>query len=380
MRAPRDGPPGQDETMARRKRRIRRSGLSDKRGMDFPKDELLKVGKDTRLINGAPLHHTLDMRRYLGEFLESIVHLGNKIAVGIDVHSTDWVEVNAGQNDVVNEDYKNFGPGFHSQWIDVISEIAVAWTKRYKTNDPEYENVIRCLFRELQNATHIAGDLIFQVLCGSPSGAFATDRINSLANICYHCLCYLRKYSTLVGFWEYYLTVYGDDTRRSGKAYSYEEFRGCMASIGITVELDKGGNTFLKREFRPYSYKGINILLAPLPLPIVGDIVNWVKKPIFDPVSALEQSVDSYLSEMFHHGQERFDTARSQIQEIFARFGRNPELKDFNTIWVEKYGKVGILPAGSYVDERGEILKHGIAATFLGDPNSFEDDEGYSVE
>jgi len=348
--------------------------------MDFPKDELLKVGKATRLINGAPLHHTLDMRRYLGEFLESIVHLGNKIAVGIDVHSTDWVEVNAGQNDVVNEDYKNFGPGFHSQWIDVISEIAVAWTKRYKTNDPEYENVIRCLFRELQNATHIAGDLIFQVLCGSPSGAFATDRINSLANICYHCLCYLRKYSTLVGFWEYYLTVYGDDTRRSGKAYSYEEFRDCMASIGITVELDKGGNTFLKREFRPYSYKGINILLAPLPLPIVGDIVNWVKKPIFDPVSALEQSVDSYLSEMFHHGQERFDTARSQIQEIFARFGRNPELKDFNTIWVEKYGKVGILPTGSYVNERGEILKHGIAATFLGDLNSFEDDEGYSVE
>nr|UHR49801.1 MAG: polyprotein [Sanya iflavirus 2] len=341
---------------------LRRSGqCANSVFMDFPKDELLKPGKATRLINGAPLHHTIDMRRYCGEFLESLVKLDNKIAVGIDVHSSEWAEVHGGHNDVINEDYKSFGPGFHSQWLDVIAELIVAWTRRYKTSNPEYENVVRCLLAEAKNAVHIAGDLVYQAMCGSPSGAYGTDRINSLANLCYHCLCYLRKYGTLVGFWQHYLIVYGDDTRRVGTAYSYEEFRDCMQSIGITVELEKGGNTFLKREFATYSYRGQVTLLAPLPLPIVGDIVNWIRKPYFDAVSAVEQSVDSYLSEMFHHGQDRFDKARSQILEHLGSWGRNPELKDFNTLWCEKYGKLGVVPPGGHGNERGEILKHAMS-------------------
>ncbi|ARI68317.1 polyprotein [Diamondback moth iflavirus] len=313
--------------------------------MDFPKDELLKPGKDTRLINGAPLHHTLDMRRYLMEFFAAITTINNKIAVGIDVHSGDWALIHGGADDVVDEDYSGFGPGFHSQWMDVVRRIAVAWCKHHKNVDEEYENVVNCLIMELQNAYHVAGDLVYQVLCGSPSGAFATDRINSLANLCYHCLCYLRKYGTLTGFWSHYALVYGDDTRRRETAYTGDEFQECMAGIGIVVNRDKSGVTsFLKRQFIPVEHRDVRVMLAPLPRPIVEDILNWVRKPYTSKLSALEETVGSYLSEIFHHGQDVFHNSRSQIQTILAKHGSHPELPTFDDLFRQKYLNNGVWP------------------------------------
>ncbi|AAQ64627.1 polyprotein [Ectropis obliqua picorna-like virus] len=313
--------------------------------MDFPKDELLKPGKDTRLINGAPLHHTLDMRRYLMEFFAAITTINNKIAVGIDVHSGDWALIHGGADDVVDEDYSGFGPGFHSQWLTVVCPIAVAWCKHHKKVDKEYEDVVNCLIMELQNAYHVAGDLVYQVLCGSPSGAFATDRINSLANLCYHCLCHLRKYGTLTGFWSHYTLVYGDDTRRRETAYTGDEFQECMASVGIVVNRDKSGVTsFLKRQFIPIDHRDVRVMLAPLPRPIVEDILNWVRKPYASKLSALEETVGSYLSEIFHHGQDEFNNSRSKIQAILARHGSHPELPTFDDLFRQKYLSNGVWP------------------------------------
>nr|QKN89050.1 MAG: polyprotein [Iflaviridae sp.] len=313
--------------------------------MDFPKDELLKPGKDTRLINGAPLHHTLDMRRYLMEFFAAITTIDNKIAVGIDVHSGDWALIHGGADDVVDEDYSGFGPGFHSQWLTVVRRIAVAWCKYHKKVDKEYEDVVSCLIMELQNAYHVAGDLVYQVLCGSPSGAFATDRINSLANLCYHCLCHLRKYGTLTGFWSHYTLVYGDDTRRRETAYTGDEFQECMASIGIVVNRDKSGVTsFLKRQFIPTDHRDVRVMLAPLPRPIVEDILNWVRKPYVSKLSALEETVGSYLSEIFHHGQGEFNNSRSKIQAILAKHRSHPELPTFDDLFRQKYLSNGVWP------------------------------------
>lgn len=332
--------------------------------MDFPKDELLKHGKDTRLINGAPLHHSIDMRRYVSECFAALTRLDLHIAVGCDVHSGDWAAIHAGHDNVVDEDYSGFGPGFHSQWIDVVRDIVLEWVKVYKGVDEEYRNVVACLFDELKCAHHIAGDFIYQVMSGSPSGAYGTDRINSIANICYQAYCYRMKYGTLTGFFESYFVVYGDDTRRTEDKFTSTEFQNCMKDIGITVTQNKSGQlSFLKRQFVKYEHKGIPVLLAPLPRPIVVDIVNWVRKPYFSQLHAVTESVDSYLSEMFHHGPVEYDKARREIRSILVAKGCRalPQMKTFDDLFRQKYLSSGLMPiqtqtlAPSSVENRSDM-------------------------
>lgn len=315
--------------------------------MDFPKDELLKPGKDTRLINGAPLHHSIDMRRYVSECFAALTRLDLHIAVGCDVHSGDWADIHAGHDDVVDEDYSGFGPGFHSQWIDVVRDVVLEWVRVYKSVDEEYDNVVACLFDELKCAHHVAGDFIYQVMSGSPSGAYGTDRINSIANICYQAYCYRMKYGTLTGFFESYFIVYGDDTRRTEDKFTSSEFQDCMKAIGITVTQNKSGQlSFLKRQFIKYEHQGIPVLLAPLPRPIVVDIVNWVRKPYFSQLHAVTESVDSYLSEIFHYGPVEYDKARREIRDILVAKGCRvlPQMRTFDDLFRQKYLASGLAP------------------------------------
>lgn len=313
--------------------------LADTTFMDFPKDELLKPGKDTRLINGAPLHHTIDSRRYLMEFFAAIATVDNKIAVGVDAHSKGWGELSDAMPTFINEDYKAFGPGFHAEWIGVVEEAAVAWTRAYKSTYPEYENVVRSLFWELKCARHIAGDLVYRTQCGSPSGAYGTDKINSVANLCYHAYSYLKFNGTLEGFWKEKLIVYGDDTMRIPEGRSFEDFRQCMEEIGITVEIDKSGEErFLKRMFVPTTFLGQRVVLAPLPRAIIGDIMNWVRTPYFSEEEAIRQKVGSYLSEFFHHGESEFDSARESLRKALAQRKIDVEMKVWRDLFLSNYG------------------------------------------
>jgi len=139
--------------------------------------------------------------------------------------------------------------------------------------------------------------------------------------------------------------VYGDDTRRRETAYTGDEFQQCMASIGIVVNRDKSGVTsFLKRQFIPIDHRDVRVMLAPLPRPIVEDILNWVRKPYTSKLSALEETVGSYLSEIFHHGQDEFNNSRSKIQAILARYGSHPELPTFDDLFQQKYLSNGVWP------------------------------------
>lgn len=111
---------------------------------DFLKDERLKPGKDTRLINGAPITYVILIRQYFLHFFAAFQsnNFKNNIGVGMNVHGMDTTHLmmylRSKGDKYICGDYSNFGPTLDPDMVVDFVYMVNAWYDRYcPTNTPE---------------------------------------------------------------------------------------------------------------------------------------------------------------------------------------------------------------------------------------------------
>lgn len=283
--------------------------------MDFPKDETLKPNKDTRLINASPIDLFIEMRRYLGQFFISMRGKRTGIAIGMDVHSPAWAEWMVDVPDPIDEDYSNFGPTIHPQVVRAIKELAMVWCEEHLCYGETDLTIVNTIMEEVCCSTHVLGDLKYQILCSSPSGAYGTDVINSLANI------YYQMYDHYITFGDFdrwdaeRMIVYGDDLRRN-RVRSHEQHKTNLESIGKVITEDKAGRAFLKRKVNILTCGANTYVLAPLPPHVVVDVLHWLRKPYFSATEAMQQRIEGFLNEVAHYGPSTYAYTKRTLSEL----------------------------------------------------------------
>lgn len=224
--------------------------------------------------------------------------------IGINVDGWEWKRLHDEMLDFspyfIDGDYSNFGPSLNAQIIGCSINNIIKWYEFNNLATSSSSLARRVIGEELKNSVHICHDLIYQTMCGSPSGCALTVHINSLVNSYYVRLAYLglakefapEHYNLSSYSLNVKLFVYGDDLIMSVKPaiigwfnnvniaefYSRYNIRYTSAdkSDTITPYRTVSQVSFLKRKFvRLREY-----ILAELDVASVEDCANWVWKSL----------------------------------------------------------------------------------------------------
>jgi len=332
--------------------------------MTFLKDERLKPGKRPRPINGCPIDQTIDFRRYVLDFCAAVQSCGRDpnvgIAVGINVHGPEWSQLardllSVGDS-IACGDYSGFGPGLDPELVLACCEITNAWYHKYQNVDlhllPEDDVVRMTLFENLAFSHEVSKDTVLQTLCGSPSGNPYTVLINSMVNLLYIRLCWLRVFQgTVLEDLSHMrklmrLFVYGDDLIMSLAPEILPFFNNViiskvLATQGITyTDADKSGRvrpyhdlseaTFLKCYFYPHPTRGAGFFLAALEKPMIEDIPNWVRKPYNDLDEVSLANSRECVRLAYAWGKEYYGKIKAILKDYWASRGLSLDVESWD--------------------------------------------------
>nr|QKN89037.1 MAG: polyprotein [Iflaviridae sp.] len=313
---------------------------------DFPKDERLAPGKDTRLINGQSFTELLEMRKYCMDFMSAFTdaNLNCEHAIGMNVFGKGFDEIarklgEVSKNKVLTGDYSRFGPTLQAECVGRIPEIMNAWYDFHAAGkDLSEDNKVRkMLYSNLCNCVHVAGDLLYRTQCGSPSGNCYTVQNNTLVNLMYLRVCWLVVFqgtsmATMSAFHRYFRPVcLGDDFVGSIDASLSERFNNvkmseCFAKFGIKfTDAVKSGQmrpychleeaSFLKSTFAR-APDDRDCYVAQMDKTVIEDIINWQRFKERDD-EYLKDVCDMVLRFAFLHGEPYFNTVRDKMLKWF---------------------------------------------------------------
>jgi len=305
------------------------------------KEKLFKPGS-TRVFSVAPVETTWTFKKYFGHFQAAYYasKIDNEAAMGIDADSLDWtrilrklVEVE-GQN-FITGDYKAFGDTLSTQAMYWAFEIIVRW---YEHHYPQNENqdLRRLLAHELLHPHHLAGNTVYRMYCGIPSGFPLTVELNSLVNCLY--MRYVWKVGTkrpLSDFNRYVrLLVYGDDlvinvADKVKDQFDFFTVQRTLASHNVIfTDSSKQSRdsskkfeslheiTFLKRSFVKHPSRA-NFWLGPLPEQSIYEMLNWTQNNVDYISSGLENSRAS-LNCAYGRGPVFYEALRKKLRKYWA--------------------------------------------------------------
>jgi len=343
--------------------------------LDCLKDERRPMPKiktaSTRIFNIAPVHILYLARKYFGSFFSHMIDnkMRNFARVGIDVHGPEWSEL-ALQHDAfsihhVIGDYRKFDASTRSYLIKTAAEKIDDWYKAFDPNwKPEDREVRRTLMDDLAYSIAMNGVHLVLYVCGLNSGAFMTEILNCLTNDIYQYATWriiLKKhqqYSSL--HYDVYnnnvlRSIYGDDIIASVKAPFHEMFnfisiRDTLRDAGIdftpankseedytTVPFSE--ITFLKRSFVPSERKFI--YYAPLPLPVIEDIANYIwQHRLADNDQLTRINCEAALREAKHHPRHVYSQLKYDLNKALAEKGIVPlnyQWEDFNLEFMSQF-------------------------------------------
>jgi hypothetical protein len=328
------------------------------------KDERLIPEKrdNVRLIQGSPLQLTISARSYLMDFnyafqlnRQDLQH-----CVGINPESSEWDDLarkllKKGNNICVG-DYSKFGPRLNNSLVEASYEIMNSWYQNFGFPEPQHQVARRTLGKRVVNSLNLFSNKLYQVQCGSPSGAMNTVVVNSMCNMLYMRIAWmgimrarkpslsgLHHFAELVEFF-----CYGDDVIFSVSDSVIDDFNNetiCefFANYNFKyTDVTKDGKmrkycrleeaTFLKRGFKLFKETpapgGVWICVPNLEDAL--DTTNWVRKPkglktgcnnertLLD--AAIENCEDCIRKSWFH-GRDTFLSTQSKIRQYFRDIG-----------------------------------------------------------
>jgi hypothetical protein len=208
--------------------------------------------------------------------------------------------------------------------------------------------LLRCVALEVLNHVHtcnvrIDGEMykiFYQVQNGIPSGCPGTAPTNSGCNLwmlsyCYFYMTQGTSNCTVEKFFEYiYAIFYGDDICVNISPliidfFNQETLTPLMKKlfdIDFTDEQKTGTIvksrmlnqiTFLKRGF--VFNEDIQLYVAPLPIPLLLDITNWVRSGSESPYVITIDNLRAVMGEIALNGKEMYNMYRPQIEGVLQR-------------------------------------------------------------
>lgn len=344
--------------------------------MDTLKDaripkEKADAGK-TRIFACGPMHYTILYRMCFLPFFAHLTRnrIDNFFGPGINPTSPEWhrlamkmmskgLHVIAG--DYSNWDGKSVSDGFKSVYTAAEKWYARHWDLivRKKRNiffgvELDFDRfcyLLRCVAVEVLNHVHtcnirIDGEMykiFYQVQNGIPSGCPGTAPTNSGCNLWMLAYCYFWSTKGTLNcsvekFFEYiYAIFYGDDIGVNISPliidfFNQETLTAMMKQlfdIDFTDEQKTGTIvksrtldqiTFLKRGF--VFNKDIQLYVAPLPVPLLLDITNWVRSGSESPYIITIDNCRCVLGEIALNGKEMYDMYRPRIEGVLQRLTR----------------------------------------------------------
>lgn len=298
-----------------------------------------RTGK-TRVFTGAPLPYTHLMRQY---FLSAarVIQRNRFIfesMVGVVAQSPEWGQVYDyitvfGKDRIIAGDYKAFDkrmPGFIIMYaFDLLMDLCEI-SGNY---DEEDLRVMRGLATDTAfPVVDFNGDLI-EFIGSNPSGHPLTVIINSLVNSLYVRYCYilLNPEGEVSDFRDNVaLATYGDDNIMGSKVdwFNHTSIAEILSDVDITYTMaDKEAESvpfihiddasFLKRTWRFDDGRCI----CPLELTSVRKMMMLTipSKMVSSDIQHASL-LDTYLREMFFHGEEQFTNARALVGELLETF------------------------------------------------------------
>jgi hypothetical protein len=343
--------------------------------LDCLKDERRPMPKiktaSTRIFNIAPVHILYLARKYFGSFFSHMIDnkMRNFARVGIDVHGPEWSQLamlhDAFSIHHVIGDYSKFDASTRSYLIKTAAEKIDDWYKAYDPNWTEADrNVRRTLMDDLAYSIAMNGPHLVMYTSGLNSGAFMTEILNCLTNDIYQYATWriiqkkLKNYSSI--HYDVYnrnvlRSIYGDDIIASVKAPFHEDFnfitiRDTLRDAGInftpanksekdytTVPFEE--ITFLKRSFIPSERKFI--YYAPLPLPVIEDIANYIwQHRLADNDQLTRINCEAALREAKHHPRDVYSQLKYDLNKALEEVGIEPlnfQWSDFNLEFMSQF-------------------------------------------
>lgn len=323
-----------------------RSQLSSKGKVDidacftvFPKDETRpkeKVNnKQTRLVNGSPLHLTVVSRMLVGFLLKEIHRnrcvksTNSESAVGLSVESYD---VTRFANNLLlagrffDFDFSKFDTKQLWQIAKYIARAVCHWYK-----DKSLRLPITNLLRFMWNAKYILGDVIYQLFFQLASGWVGTADFNGLYNRLCTTYAILRiqrengrpRWTVPDALSKCWLVVYGDDSVLrvpNHDCFTYDRFIEAYAELGLIAT--SGSKTSIDAEFlgghdvvflkRHVIYLNGAPYLARDKVAIRGGL-NWCFKASNFKTFHIGIA-RSMLRDMVPHGKEEYDNLVTDLQ------------------------------------------------------------------
>lgn len=289
---------------------------------DCLKDELLplekieKIGK-TRIFSMVGLPTLLRSRMLFLDFSAAYMH--NRMAcehmIGCNPESTEWAELYDilnvfGGRHIVLGDYSKFGDRLPCELVQGAYQIMINWMKKYYPDYPEIE--AWCLCIENMHCTHLAGNTLYRVACGQPSGNPLTVIVNSMVNsmlmrMAWYSLNEKVGNSNMSFYTNTRLFTYGDDVICAVSPAYVETFntvtlQNYFASFGLAfTDIDKDGivrpyvqikdAVFLKRGFLFQEYAASKgLILANLDRKVIEDMINWRTNKVQQTLAELQHS------------------------------------------------------------------------------------------
>nr|QZZ63358.1 hypothetical protein [Leuven wasp-associated virus 5] len=330
--------------------------------LKMPKEKCCIPGK-TRVFSASPIDFTLDTRKYFGSFVASYTNARFRAehAVGINVNRFEWHELAMhllnNSECIITGDYKNFGPTLMSACVDAAFDIIIAWYDEYFDhfyNDSELSeeelNKLRDEHRlirqimgyEMRFSTHLARDLVYQVITGSPSGSPLTVVLNNLVNGLYIRCIYLilTENTEFYGLDKFDKNVqavfYGDDLIMSVKEDVLQYFNGktiqeafALYNITFTDSIKTGDiklcskitdpeTTFLKRRFIIHPVRKCQFFSLGDERSIV-EIGNWIFETK-NPVLATQQAVEQMLEAAYSLGESKYNEICGKVRQAVRNY------------------------------------------------------------
>uniref|UniRef100_A0A0K8TC00 Polyprotein n=1 Tax=Lygus hesperus TaxID=30085 RepID=A0A0K8TC00_LYGHE len=340
----------------------------------IPREKFLLPGK-TRIFSISPADFTIQFRMYFGDILASqkACRFNLEHMVGMNVFSLEWTalarRIQEKGPKVLCGDYSNFGPGLDSE---VVFRVGRVWRKWYQTLEanagvPSEEicrrdTVRACMIEEMRHSVHQCQDILYRVLCGSPSGAPPTVHINNDCNKFYIYMAWLDCWkdnplmATMVAFRKHVaFYVYGDDLICNVSDEAITRFNNVylqsfFATYGIKYTDDTKGSdirpycslmeaTFLKGSFRKNENHSYAFDYA-LSKKSIEDCANWMHTSP-DALAATRQAICDSLMLAFGQGKEYFEAHRSRLLKAWREQSDEPiELYTYPEMDTMRYGSV----------------------------------------
>ena len=322
------------------------------------KDEPTALEKDkVRVFQAAPMALQLGIRKYYLPLVRimSLFPLKSECAVGINAQSPEWHELmqhvgRFGENTLAG-DYSKYDLRMPAQMIFAAFRVLIHIAQR--CGYTEYDIIIMSGI-----ATDVCyplmaynGDLI-QHYGSNPSGQNLTVYINCIVNsLFFRCGAISILGPRFTRFQDICsLTTYGDDADSTVHPdypeFNHVSFAKFLADRGIvftmpdkssepTPYMSRSASHFLKRESKVLGDTGITCgaleedsIFKSLHCVLRSSAVTTTQQAI--------SNIDGACREFFFHGQEVYETRRSQLKEVAERHGFTGLCRELETTFEER--------------------------------------------